>query len=129
MSTIKKTKLAQFISENMYQQGLTPADVSRGAGISKSYLSNILNGNKVPSIDVVNRIADFFNTPRTILYNLMDWISLASRQDQDQLTYLLDLAKQDPQFAELVQLYSQCKTDADRRLAIRVLQALLENKE
>jgi hypothetical protein len=59
----------------------------------------------------------------------MDWISLASRQDQDQLTYLLDLAKQDPQFAELVQLYSQCKTDADRRLAIRVLQALLENKE
>lgn len=124
-----QTPLSKFIIENINHQNLLPAAVARGIGISQTYLSNILNGEKNPSIETVNKIADFFKTPRTALYQLMGWIDIDSREDQDRLTYLLGLAKQDPQFTELVDLYSQCMTDADRRMAIRILRAVLEDKK
>ena len=129
MVPTEQTPIAKFIIENMNQQNLLAATVARGIGISQTYLLYVINGKKNPSIETVNKIADFFKTPRTALYQLMGWIDIDSQEDQDRLTYLLGLAKQDPQFTELVDLYSQCMTDADRRMAIRILRAVLEDKK
>jgi len=105
---------------------LTVTELARKAGISQSHLSSILLEKANPSVEIINKLADFFNTPRTYLYKLMDWIDIDSQEDQDQLTYLLGLAKQDPQFAELVELYSQCTTPDQRKKLIRVIRASIE---
>ncbi|MBP7040978.1 MAG: helix-turn-helix transcriptional regulator [Anaerolineaceae bacterium] len=119
-------RLTRFILDNMEGLNLTVTELARKAGISQSHLSSILLEKANPSVEIINKLADFFNTPRTYLYKLMDWIDIDSQEDQDQLTYLLGLAKQDPQFAELVELYSQCTTPDQRKKLIRIIRASIE---
>ncbi len=123
------SKLTRYILENMQEYNLTVTDLAGKIGVSQSHLSSILLEKANPSVEIINQLADFFNTPRIYLYKLMDWIETDTREDQARLSYLLDIAKQDPQFAELVELYSQCMTETDRRMAIRILRAVLEDKK
>ena len=119
-------RLTRFILDNMEGLNLTVTELARKAGISQSHLSSILLEKANPSVEIINKLADFFNTPRTFLYKLMDWIDIDSQEDQDQVNYLLGLVKQDPQFAELMELYSQCTTADQRKKLIRIIRASIE---
>lgn len=43
------------------------SDLSKALGISRSYLSEIESGRKVPSLDLLQRYAEYFNIPLSSL--------------------------------------------------------------
>jgi len=115
------TEIAEFVFAN--SNDISLATVASGIGISQSYLSEILGGKKEPSIEVCNKIADYFKVSKIEIYKLMGWIDNDPKGDL--LEYLLELAKKDPDFVELVKLYSTFYTPEDKKRAIRVLKSLL----
>jgi transcriptional regulator with XRE-family HTH domain len=117
--------IAKFIVSN--SEGNPLGVVAEGIGISPSYLSDILNGKKDPSLDVSNKIADYFNVSKFQIYELLGWIK--NDNDKNVFNYLIELAKKDPDFVELAHLYTTFTTQEDRRRAIRVLKSLLEDKK
>lgn len=122
MSSKKQiSPLAKFILENSTDQTLV--DVAKGAGISPSYLSEILSGKKDPSVLVVNKIADYFQVSKIQVYRMMGWID--NDPDGDLFAYLIELARKDPDFVELADLYSKFNTPEDKKRAIQVLKSLL----
>ena len=115
------TKIGEFIINNLNGHSLTY--VATQMGLSHSYLSEIVRGKKVPSIEICNKIADYSGTPRTQIYRLMGWFDPA--KEDDFFVQLLEMAAKDPDLTELVNTYSQFQTKEDRRKAIRVLKSLL----
>lgn len=123
MSPKKYTNpLAQFIFAN--SENIPMTAVADGIGISQSYLSEILGGKKEPSVEVCNKIADYFHVSKVEIYKLMGWID--NDPNGDLLAYLVELAKKDPDFIQIAELYSSFQTPEDKKRAIRVLKSLLE---
>jgi len=60
-------------------KGLTQGNFCKMVGITQSYLSQLENGNKEPSIDVVKKIADALGTPMPVLF----WFTL-TEEDVDE---------------------------------------------
>jgi len=60
-------------------KGLTQSNFCEMVGITQSYLSQVENGNKEPSIDVVKKIADALGTPIPVLF----WFTL-TEEDVDE---------------------------------------------
>lgn len=60
-------------------KGLTQGNFCEMVGITQSYLSQVENGNKEPSIDVVKKIADALGTPMPVLF----WFTL-TEEDVDE---------------------------------------------
>ncbi|WNR42827.1 helix-turn-helix domain-containing protein [Paenibacillus roseipurpureus] len=58
----------QMIKELRLEKGLSLQEVSSALGISLNYLSELERGKKAPSIEVIKRIAEYFNNgPLSIL--------------------------------------------------------------
>ncbi len=51
-------KLGQNISKYRRKKGLTSEALAYGVGFSKGYLSDLENGNKIPSIVLLSQIAE-----------------------------------------------------------------------
>jgi transcriptional regulator with XRE-family HTH domain len=116
------TEIAEFVFAN--SKGLSFAAIADGIGISPSYLSEILSGKKEPSIDVGNKIADYFRVPKIEIYKMMGWIDNDPRGDI--VLYLIELAKRDAEFVELAKLYANLYTPEDKKRAIRILKSLAD---
>ena len=116
------TEIAEFVSAN--SNGMPLADVASGIGISQSYLSEILSGKKEPSIEVGNKIADYFKVPKIKIYKMMGWID--NDPNGDIVLYLIELAKRDAEFVELAKLYANLYTPEDKKRAIRILKSLAD---
>ena len=51
------------IKELMEERKVSQVELSEAAGVSQSFISNIIKGFKDPSIVVMKRIADYFKKP------------------------------------------------------------------
>lgn len=69
---------------------LTPADASAKLGISRSYLSELENGNKTASIEVLQKYAKAFEMP---VSSLMLFVEKADASPRAQQTQKLIAAK------------------------------------
>lgn len=118
------SKIAKFILAN--NAGGPVSNLADQIGISQSYLSEILNGKKDPSIEVCNKIADFFGVPRIKVYIMMGWIEEV--EVKKELQYYVELVRKDPNFKELADLYNTFDSIEDQKRAVRVLKSLLEDK-
>jgi transcriptional regulator with XRE-family HTH domain len=121
----KKNELARFIADNIKE--LPMVEAAHGIGISKSYLSEILTGKKIPSVEVGNKIADYFNVSRIKIYKMLGWIE--DEKTTKEFDSFIELAKKDPDFLELAELYETFTTPEDRRRAILVLKAMLGDQK
>ena len=63
-------------------KGLTQERLSEAAGISVSYISEIENGHRALSIDVMERIADVLDVP-------LEWLLKSDVEKNEQLAHLL----------------------------------------
>ena len=70
-------------------KGLTQGNFCEMVGITQSYLSQVENGNKEPSIDVVKKIADALGTPMPILF----WFTLTEEDVDDNKREVFKLLK------------------------------------
>lgn len=70
-------------------KGLTQGNFCEIVGITQSYLSQVENGNKEPSIDVVKKIADALGTPMPVLF----WFTLTEEDVDDSKVEVFKLLK------------------------------------
>ena len=64
--------LGNAVKELRKKRGLTQGDFCKQIGITQSYLSQVENGNKEPSVDVIKKIAVALSTPVPVLF----WFTL-----------------------------------------------------
>ena len=50
----------EFLKETRLQKEFTLSEVSKKAGISENYLSQLENGKRKPSVKMAKKIADFY---------------------------------------------------------------------
>lgn len=70
-------------------KGLTQGNFCKMVGITQSYLSQVENGNKEPSMDVVKKIADALGTPMPVLF----WFTLTEEDVDDSKVEVFKLLK------------------------------------
>jgi transcriptional regulator with XRE-family HTH domain len=124
MTTSNATALKEFVLQKSKERKLSLRDVARNIGISISYLSEMLNGKKAIDVDLCNRIADFFGTQRVTIYNMVGWINL--NEDEEFLVRFQEYAKNNPEFANLVQVIMNTDDKKERDRISRLLRAGLE---
>lgn len=120
-----KSELVNFIMSN--SGGVSINKLADGIGISQSYMSEMLSGKKDPSVDVCNKIADYFGVSRVKIYTLMGWLDQSELDNQLQL--YLDLIRNDPDFKEFADVYSEFTSVDDKKRAINVLRSLITYKK
>jgi len=119
--------IGQFIEDQLQKLNRSARSVALEIGLSPSHLSDIINGRKKPRVDVVNKIADFFQVPRSYLYELMGWIDLTTttQTTKDDLAFLQQLAETDEAFIGLAKEYASMNPE-ERLQFIRVMKAWKE---
>ena len=120
-----KSELAKFVVD--HSGGVSINKLADGIGISQSYMSEMLSGKKEPSVEICNKIADYFGVSRIKIYALMGWVDQSKLDSQ--LQFYLDLIKNDPDFKELADLYSEFVSADDKKRAVGVLKSLLSYKK
>lgn len=85
------------LTEALKYQGRSMADVSSSAGLSKSYLHNILKRNQSPAIDKLERICrELQVSPLWVIYGLdfpdgAEEVFIAMRKEPDRFWALMKL--------------------------------------
>jgi len=69
-------------------QGLNQTALAKKLDVSRSYISELENGNKTPSLDLLNRYANIFNIPVSSLVFFAEAL-----EDKENLSGRLDKAK------------------------------------
>jgi transcriptional regulator with XRE-family HTH domain len=75
--------LAQWLKEQLRARNLTQQAAAVHAGVSGGTLSDILNKDHIPRLDILFRLADYFDTPREYLVRLAARMPLEDSQPVD----------------------------------------------
>jgi len=65
-------KIGQSVKQVRKKKGISQKDLCKSIGITQSYLSQVENDKKTPSIDVLETISNHFDMPLSIML----WFSL-----------------------------------------------------
>ena len=128
MSKSKKTdsgrlKISQYIEIRMRDMSFSLRDTAQKIGISPSYLSKIVTGKQRPGAQVCINIADAFGDPRVTILRYAGWL-----EDDDlaaEFAELEQMAKKDPQFKELVEIYRKLDSRQDKDMLLKLVKAAL----
>jgi transcriptional regulator with XRE-family HTH domain len=114
-------ELSQFIQNKMEEQGISLRSIALGAGVSHSYLSGILNGQRSPEIKICNALADYFQVPRIKILQMAGWLDL----DEDQEIYeqLREFAAKEPEFRDFFEYLAEIKDPDERKRLLRLIRA------
>lgn len=72
-------KIGQSVKQVRKKRGISQKNLCKSVGITQSYLSQVENNKKTPSISVLNDIADYFEMPLSIML----WFSLKEEDIDD----------------------------------------------
>lgn len=81
--------IGQGIKELRKRSNIRQIELAKSIGITQSYLSGIENGNKKPSIDLLEVIAKEFQTPLPILF----WFSIEEKDVAERKRYAFSVLK------------------------------------
>jgi integrase/transcriptional regulator with XRE-family HTH domain len=76
-----KTNLGMYLKELRQEANLKLADVASGLGVKTAYVSMLERGERVPSIEMIYLLAEYFNVPPINLLTLVDTLPEALIQD------------------------------------------------
>ncbi len=99
---MRKTELGIWLRSQLKERRITAQKVVAGAGVGGATISNILNMGHIPQIDVLLRLADYFDTPRPAVLSMAAGLPIgsanrASPQDDDNMIEeLLEAFRQVP---------------------------------
>jgi transcriptional regulator with XRE-family HTH domain len=81
--------LAQWLEHQIQAHNLTQQATAVYAGVSGATLSDILNKGHLPRLDILFRLADYFDTPREYVVRLAARMPIEDSQPIDQDEYLV----------------------------------------
>lgn len=83
--------IARNLRKIMFEAGKTQADVSRDLGISKATISSWMNGTRIPRMDKIDMLCNYFNVTRAAIMEEHDSV-------QERTAYYLN-----PETAQIAQ--------------------------
>lgn len=78
---IRLVETGVFLQEVRKKRGLTVVDAAKMLEISRSYLSEIEHGRKMPSDILIEKLEDFYGLPETELFALLGKVPLKAREE------------------------------------------------
>jgi transcriptional regulator with XRE-family HTH domain len=81
--------LADWLKEQIQAHDLTQQKVSVYAGVSGATLSDILNRGHIPKMELLFRLADYFETPREQVLRLAARMPIEGSEPADEDEYLI----------------------------------------
>ena len=82
--------LAEWLQTQLQASGLTQQATSVHAGVSAATISEMLNQGHIPRIEILFRLADFFETPRYQVLRLAARMPPGEEDPQDRDDYLIE---------------------------------------
>jgi len=82
--------LAQWLQHQLNDSGLTQAAVSVHAGVSPATVSQMLNQDHIPRIEILFRLADYFHTPREQILRLAARMPIGDEPPPEDDHYLVE---------------------------------------
>lgn len=67
--TLLKENVSSILKKEIEDKGLKQKFVAQGIGVTTTYLSQILNGSRNPSVEVAIKVARFLNVPLEKILN------------------------------------------------------------
>lgn len=83
----------QWLTSEMEKQRYSQASLSKVMGISQSFVSRVLSGEKTPSVDFCIKIAQALDVPPEKLLRLANILPTSPASDDSTLQELMDLAR------------------------------------
>ena len=80
--------LAEWLREQIHARGMTQKAVSAVAGVSAPTLTEILRYGHVPRLELLFRLADFFETPREYVLRLAARMEIEGSEPVEDTDYL-----------------------------------------
>ena len=84
------TTLAEWLRTQLQERQLTQQQAAVYIGISGATISDILNQAHLPRLEILFRLADFFQTPREYLVRLVASMPIDDSQPTDDHDYLVE---------------------------------------
>jgi transcriptional regulator with XRE-family HTH domain len=112
--------IGKFILENSPNENIS--DIAEKLGLTRPYLSSIINGRNTPSIEVAKKIAELYNASSFKVFQLLGWTNL--NIDLVMVERIQDKVDSDPYFREIFEIYDQLQTENDRFMAVKLLRTL-----
>jgi transcriptional regulator with XRE-family HTH domain len=114
----------EYVLGKAEEQGLSLRQLAIRLDMSPSYLSEVLNGKKNLNVELANRIADFYNVQRVVLYRIAGWVDLSD--DEELNNRFSEYAKKDKDLAKLFEKILSIDDPKKRKSMIRLMIAGLE---
>lgn len=70
-----------YLEDKRKKKGITSAEAAEKLGISRTYLSEIENGRKLPSDKLIQDLADFYGISEVDLFQRLGKVPLAAREE------------------------------------------------
>ena len=121
---VPPTPLGRYLKEIAETRRLSLRAIAAEAEISHSYLSEIINGKKVPEAGVCNAIADFFDVPRVKILSLAGWLDLS--EDELLIESFRERVEKDREFAEFIKILLYEENAVWRRCIMKMMRAVIE---
>ena len=107
-----KEELGDFLRQESQKRGLALRQLSMGAGLSQATVGNIINRRNWPSLDSLNKLADYLGIKRQYLWQLAGLVDSIDTDFNDaRLRYCFDRVDKLP--------------DSARTLAIRLIDSVV----
>lgn len=116
--------LGEFIAKWADQHNLSLSAVADEANVSQSYISDIVNGKKVPEAGVCKLIADALYTPQVKILSLAGWLDLS--EDEVLVESFRERVKKDHEFADFIKLLLYEDNDNWSRLIIKMMRVVID---
>jgi transcriptional regulator with XRE-family HTH domain len=117
--------LSTYVKTLAKQNRVSLREVSRQIEVTPSYLSEVLNGRKRPSPQLLTALANFFDVPKVDVYAAAGWLTLSD--DEQRAQRFNELCGQDQNFVELFEILINLP-EMERRRNIRLLLALTKDR-
>ena len=118
------TPLGRYLKEIIATRNLSLRAIAAKAEISHSYLSEIINGKKVPEAGACNVIADFIKVPRVKILSLAGWLDLS--EDELLIEAFRERIEKDPEFAEFIKILLYEEKAVWRRCIMKMMHVVID---
>ena len=105
--------LAEWLQRQLQTRGLTQAAVSVHAGVSGATISEMLNKGHIPRIEILFRLADYFETPREKVLRIAARMPVGDEEPPEGDEYLIEELVE-----EFRQVPDEWKEEALRQIAM-----------
>jgi transcriptional regulator with XRE-family HTH domain len=105
--------LKEFVLGKAKERSLSLRKISADIGVTHAYLSQILNGKRSLNVVLANKIADYLDIQRIVLYRVAGWIDLNSEEELK--AHLREYAKKDKDLARMIETIIRSIEDPKKR--------------